>query len=290
MQNTFLTVLAMTLAFLASSPGAAPAQTTVNRAQPTIVFAVTEESGAYHVDAVVAVAGKQLRPPFPEYQEAQQDAFAKRYFAAGRNYRLLFGGGDAGTITLKGWSRGCNNVHAEASASTSMRLGGQVRALATNSATLGKRASARRAPTEAEREAVMALVKSIYLQRRVSNALLRSLAVTNLTATDLDGDGQFEMVGSFTLEEKNKYQRDLFLIARAQGAGMRAEFANFNAYQPPAEGFLSHIDFVDQLDVDGDGIGEVFAVQGGFDAYGYVIYKKRAGRWRLVYSGMGDAC
>jgi hypothetical protein len=80
------------------------------------------------------------------------------------------------------------------------------------------------------------------------------------------------------------------LIAEAQGAGMRAAFAKFQAYRPPPEGFLSSIDFVDQLDLDGDGTGEVFAVQGGFDAYGYLIFKKVGGRWRQVYAAMGDAC
>jgi hypothetical protein len=47
---------------------------------------------------------------------------------------------------------------------------------------------------------------------------------------------------------------------------------------------------LDQLDLDGNGTGEVFAVEGGFDGYGYVIFKKIAGRWRSVYNMMGDAC
>jgi len=266
------------------------AQVRSNRAQPTIVFSVSEESGNYNMDAVVAINGKLFRAPFPETGESQQDAFAKKYFAAGQKYRLLFGGGEAGSVTLKGWSRGCNSVHAEASATTTAPLGGQVRGLATNSESLGKRSPARRALTAAEREAVMALVKRIYAQRGVKPALYRSLDVTNLTATDLDGDGAYEIVGSFTLATKAKFQRDLFLIAKPEGAQMRADFINFQAYQPPAEGFLSSIDFLDQLDLDGDGVGEVFAVQGGFDAYGFVIYKKRAGRWRQVFSGIGDAC
>jgi hypothetical protein len=284
------TLAFMLLATLSSSFAPVPAQTTANRNQPAIVFAVTEEDGNFNLDAVVAVSGKLLRAPFSEDKEAQQDAFAKQYFAAGKNYRLLFGGGEVGSVTLKGWSRGCNSVHAEASGSTPVHLTGQVKGLATSSDSIGKRAPARRAPTAAEREAVMALVKQIYAQHEVSPSLYRALGVTNLTATDLDGDGKYEMIGSFTLATKAKLERDLFLIAKPKGAAMRAEFANFQTYQPPAEGFLSSIDFVDQLDLDGDGIGEVFAVQGGFDAYGYVIYKKRAGRWLKVYSGMGDAC
>lgn len=286
-----VTVLTFCSSVLFCSPRQeAAAQIATKPNQPTLVFTVSEESGNYNLDAVVAINGNLLRAPFPEDSEAQQGAFAKQYFAAGQKYRLIFGGGEAGTVTLKGWSRGCNSIHAEASATTAVRLGGQVRALATNSEALGKHPPARRAPTAAERAAVMALVKTIYAQHGVTSSLYRSLDVTNLTATDLDGDGGYEMIGSFTLATKANFQRDLFLIAKSQGALMRADFANFQAYQPPAEGFLSHIDFIDQLDLDGDGVGEVFALQGGFDAYGFSIYKKRAGRWRRVFSGIGDAC
>jgi hypothetical protein len=285
---TGLIVTVCTSIFSGSSQNAA-AQTTLNRNQPTLVFTVSEESGSFNLDAVVALNGKSLGAPFPE-NEAQQDAFAKQYFSAGQKYRLIFGGGEVGTVTLKGWSRGCNSVHAEASATTAVRLGGQVRALATNSESLGQRPPARRAPSATEREAVMALVKNIYAQHGVKGALLRSLVVTNLTATDLDADGEYEMIGSFTLATKTNFQRDLFLIAKPRGSLMRADFVNFKAYQPPAEGFLFHVDFLDQLDLDGDGVGEVFAVQGGYDAYGFSIYKKRAGRWRLVFSSIGDAC
>jgi hypothetical protein len=256
----------------------------------TVVFAVGGEPDSYHMDAVTLFNGKQFSAPFSEEQKDSQKKFGDRYFATGRKYRLIFGGGEAGSVTVSKWSEGCNNIHSEITAATSARLGGQVRALATNSDVLGQRASTRRAPTEAERAAVMTLVKSIYKQRRTPANLMSSLKVTNLTATDLEGDGKYEMIGSFTLAAKNKFERDLFLIAKSEGAVMRADFVKFQAYQPPPEGFLSSIDFIDHLDVDRNGVGEVFAVQGGFDGYGYLIFRKVGGRWREVFQGMGDAC
>jgi len=262
-------------------------------AQPrksTVVFAVSAESGEGSMDAVVIVDGKQLRAPFTEEQKDKQKKFAEEYFAAGRTYRLIFGGGEAGSVTVKKWSEGCNSVHAEVTPATSVRLGGKVMALATNSESLGKRPSARRTPTEAERAAVLTLVKNIYSRNRTPANLIPALKVTNLTATDLDGDGKYEMIGSFTLASKNKFERDLFLIAHQQGTEMHADFAKFQAYQPPPEGFLSSIDFVDQLDLDGDGVGEVFATQGGFDGYALLIFKKVGARWRQVYQTIGDAC
>lgn len=268
------------------SAGAAAAQ----RRKSVVVFAVSGESGEGNMDAVVIVDGKLLRAPQKDEDKAGQKKFAEEYFASGRSYRLIFGGGEAGSVTVKKWSEGCNNVHSEVTPSTSVRLGGQVKALATNSDSLGKRASSRRAPTDEERAGVMTLVKSIYTQNRTPAGLIPSIKVTNLTATDLDGDGKYELVGSFTLAAKNKFERDLFLIAHQQGVDMRSDFAKFQAYQPPPETFLSNIDFVDQVDLDGDGVGEVFATQAGFDAYGYLIFKRMGGRWRQVYDVMGDAC
>jgi hypothetical protein len=263
---------------------------TAQTRKPTMVFAVSAESGEGSMDAVVQVNGKQLRVPFTDEQKNRQKKIAEEYFAAGRTYRLIFGGGESGSVTVKKWSEGCNSVHAEVGLTTSATLGGQVRALATNSDSLGKGASARRAPTDTERAAVMTLVKNIYRQNRTPANLIAAIKVTNLTATDLDGDGKYEFVGSFTSAAKNKFERDLFLIAKSQGAGMRADLAKFQAYQPPPETYLYSIDFIDQLDLDGNGVGEVFAVQGAFDGYAYVIFKTVGGRWREIYSMIGDLC
>jgi hypothetical protein len=286
--RTFAVALIALLGFVvtfSSNHQKASANTT-----PIVVFTVSGDAGEFNMDAVVVVDGKRLRAPFTDEQKGAQKKFGDTYFATGKQYRLTFGGGTAGTVTLNKWTEGCNSIHADVAVTTTAPLGGQVKALATNAESIGKPTSARRAPTDAERKAVMALVKSIYAQHGVNAALFRSLNVTNLAATDLDGDGKYEMIGSFTLATSKKFERDLFLIAKSQGAAMRGDFVKFQAYQPPAEGFLSSIDFIDQLDLDGDGVGEVFAVQGGFDAYGFSIFKKQAGRWRQVYTGIGDAC
>ena len=257
---------------------------------PAVVFAVSGSGSEGSMDAVVAVDGKQLRPPYKDEQEDAQKKFGEQYFAAGKVYRLIFGGGEAGTVKVDKWSVGCNNIHAQVTISTSARMGGKVMALATSSATLGKRAVSRRPATESERAAVLALMKSIYQEKSTPANLMSSIKVSNLTATDLDGDGKYELIGSFALAAKNKFERDLFLIAKPQGDKFVADFVKFQAYQPPPEGFLSSIDYIEQLDLDGDGTGEVFAEQGGFDGYALLIFKKVAGRWRQVHDMAGDAC
>ena len=136
----------------------------------------------------------------------------------------------------------------------------------------------------------MKLVSQIYRSRGTTPALLRTLKTTNMTATDLDGDGKLEIVGSFVVETRANARRDLLLIAEPAGTTFKPALVNFQSYKLEPEGFDSAVDFVDQLDLDGDGVAEVFVQQHGFDAYGYAIYKKSGGRWRQVYTATGDAC
>ena len=242
------------------------------------------------MDPVVIVQGGKLKPVYPEYNEAAQQLFAKQYFPPGQKYRLTFGGGDAGTATVKKSDKGCNALHAIVAVETTAKIHGQVVALATNSESLGRKASARRAPTDEERASILAMVKQIYRSRRTPPQLLRLLQTTNLTATDLNDDGKFELIGSFVIQTPAKMRRELFLIAEMRGNSFAAALVSYQFYKLPPEGFDSAIRFADQLDLDGDGVAEVFAIAGGFDGYSYLIYKKQNGRWRNVYSAMGDVC
>src|ERR1041385_3965638 len=119
-------------------------------AQPrsaAVVFAVSFEGDEGSMDAVAVVNGGRLQHPYNDEQEQSRAAFGKKYFAAGKIYRLIFGGGDAGTVKVNSWDLGCNNIHAKVTPNTVAKLGGKVMALATTSETLGKRQSTRRAPT-----------------------------------------------------------------------------------------------------------------------------------------------
>jgi hypothetical protein len=111
--------------------------TTAQARKQTVILAVSSESGEGSLDALAVLTGSKLRSPYSDEQKDRQKTFAEDYFKKGMVYRLIFGGGDAGSATVNGRNEGCNNVHAQASISTSARLGGKVMALATNSETWG---------------------------------------------------------------------------------------------------------------------------------------------------------
>jgi hypothetical protein len=269
---------------------AARQQTAAARAGRTVLFAVEKyEANVTMEPVVIYERGAYVKPPIDD--EAGSQAFTREFFGAGRQFRLLSGGGDAGTVTVKkNIEPGCVGLSAEVSVETQARLGGRVKALATDSAALGRGASSRRAPTEAERARAIELARAAYAKNGAPPALVGKMEVANLTATDLDRDGRFELVGSFVVEKKSETAPDaytLFLIIEPQGDTFRTAWEWFHHGY---EGEYADRHFVDQLDLDGDGVGEVVAEGTYYESNDYVIYKRQQGRWRPVYKGGGGGC
>jgi hypothetical protein len=264
-----------------------------------VVFAVESSGGETTIDPVLGVgAGGRVVPAAGESEDAEEGlkTFADVYFKPGRKYRLIFGGGEAGALTVKGAKTGdeCFRTGAHVEAQTAARLGRNVMALATDSETLGRRQPSRRAPTEEERAGVEKLARTLLAQRRVTAAQLRSLQTVNLTATDFDGDGAAELVGTFKVARGKGASEQLFLLAEPQAGGaFRAGLANRRSLKaadlPSPEafdsagpgGFLSEI-LIDQLDLDGDGAGELFTYGRSFEGAQYTVYKKTRGRWQKL--------
>jgi len=258
----------------------------------TVVFAVSKSDAGVTMEPVVIYRGGAFVKPPVEESEAASNAFVKEYFRAGRQYRLLSGGGDAGTLTvLKYAEQGCVGLNADVTVQTTARLGGQVQALAVSAATVGRGASSRRAPTDAERASALELARAAYTKNGLGAALIKQMEVVNLTATDLDRDGNAELVGSFRVENKTGQNLGvtymLFIIFEPEGGGFKPALTWF--HRAAAEEHEQR-DFVDQVDLDGDGVAEVIAEGFYPEANDYIIYKRRQGRWVSVYQGGGGGC
>lgn len=295
--KTRLPRLLLTLALLAPpapsrTPAQAPAKPKAAAGADTVVFAVSKtDAGVTMEPAVIFRRGTFVKPPV-DVSEAAANAFVKEYFRAGRQYRLLSGGGEAGSVTVVKYAeQGCTGLNAEVTAQTSVRLGGHVQALAVSSAAVGRGPSSRRPPTDAERAPALDLARAAYTKNGVGAALVKNMEVINLTATDLDGDGNAELVGSFRVETKTGQNAGvtytLFTIFEPAGGGFRPALTWFHR---AASEEIEERDFVDQVDLDGDGVAEVIAEEYYPESNEYVVYKKRQGHWVVVYQGGGGGC
>ena len=287
--------LTLLLSALAAAGAAANvAAQTARQGGGTVVFAVQRyDTNQLTIDPVAVVSGGRFTAPPSSYAEtdadkARADRFIKEYFRAGRKYRLLFGGGEAGSVTVgKYLEAGCVGMEAEATAETAVKLGGEVLALAADSNSLGTKTGTRRAPTDAERSSALDLARKAFRQHRVAPARVSKMETNNLTAVDTNGDGRAELIGSFIIKGEWGVQEAVFLIAEPSGAGFVSTLAWFHHGQ---EADAAYRRLVDVLDLDGDGRGEVVAQGLYYESHDYIIYKRQARGWREVYNGGGGGC
>jgi hypothetical protein len=260
----------------------------------TVLFAVTGGDEITIDPIVILDRGRYVAPPdgvhVMDAEASKFDdtpvstRFVAKYYRPNQIYQLLFGGGKVGTATVvKRASRTCISLAARVRLQTSIKVDGWVMALATNSNSLGFQEISRRALLPDERSAVLNLVRRTYRQRSVPAELFNKITVTNLTGVDLDRDGNAEIIGSFRIEQGEKAYL-LFLIIGKRAGTYKIELQHYGQALESGE------DFVDQLDVDGNGIGEVITQVSGYETWGYAIYKKRAGKWQRVYRGGGGGC
>lgn len=293
-QGAALALLTLLLALPPSPASGARAQGGGSARTPAVVFAVENSGDEWTIDPIVEV-GARGRISGAGVDEDSLKRLSAAYYRPGRKLRVIFGGGDAGALTVKQATadRECFRTGALVDAQTPARLGGNVMALATTSETLGKRAASRREPTAAERAGAEKLARTLLARRRLTPAQLRGLRTINLTATDLDGDGTAELAGTFRVDRGAASAELLFLLAESKGGTWSAAMANHDPLRradlpDPAlfkeaggSGFFSEI-LLDQLDLDGDGTGELFTFGRSLEGVRYKIYKRTAGRWRRL--------
>jgi hypothetical protein len=295
------TLLAIILSVAVPFAGSAPSAKALMQGggAKTVVFVVSQNVPAYaSMIPILLIEQGQYKPPVAGDSDAAEIArFAAEYYGKGKKYRVLFGGGDAGSLTVQGATDSeCERTAAKVSLRTSAKLNKNVMALATNSDSLGRDAGSRRAPTPQERAAVLPLARNAFTQKGVPAALLSTLDVVNLTAMDLNGDGKAELVGSFVVKKTKggQVRYVLFLIAEPDGNGFKTGLANYERHTEKDIMSGANIDaigqggiyterLVDQLDLDGDGTAEVITITVGFEGDSYTIYQKKSGPWAKIY-------
>lgn len=304
-RTIIIACLTMSLAFASLFTGSAAAtQSLQENPKATVLFTVYSQTppNAYMVPFVIIENGQFKQPIAGDSDEAEMNSFASDYYSKGHRYRVLFGGAEAGSLTVKEANKDkeCSRSSADVTLRSSAKLNRNVMALATNSDSLGKAKSTRRSPTPAERAALMPLVKAAYKQKGVPVALLPGLLTINLTALDLDNDGKSELIGSFVVKKGSAARYALFLFAEPQGNSYRTTVLQYERYTDNDLMSGATIDaiengvylerLVDALDLDGDGASEVITERDGFEGDGYFIYKNQGGKWNKIYEFSNYRC
>jgi hypothetical protein len=269
------------------------------------LFAVSQNQKGVFLDPILLIqSGRFTSPPTGDATTAQLTKFANTYYRAEQKYRLLFGGGDAGNVTVKQWNlrKECSRTQASAQLDSSAKISGKVMGLATNSKVLGKKARSRRFPTEKEKAAIYSLAARVYKQKGVTEAELKDLKRVNITATDLNGDGKAEIIGTFMVKKSNlaKIAHILFLIAEPNSKTYKVGASQYGQITAKDVGGADKLDelgesalaeiLVDQIDLDKDGTAEVIIADLTAEGVAYKIFKKQKNQWRKAYEFYNLRC
>lgn len=247
----------------------------------TVVFAVNKHPDGATLDPIVIFNKGQYIDPLPD-SEAFVEQVRAKYMSSGQTHRVIFGGAEAGTIAV-GDRHEFGLTHG-GTLQSSIRLSDEVMALATSSETLGGKQNTRRAPTQDERNAMMALMTEAYRLRKLPILSIAKVQINNITAIDVDADGKAELIGSFEIHGRNYTTWALFLLAEMKNGQYRS---GLTWYHKGAEGTAEVRRLIDVLDIDGDGVAEIFTMNGYYESSDFTIYKRVKGVWRSVYQGGG---
>lgn len=289
-----LIIVFSTIPFLSSTALTQTTQTKGSSDGPVVILDVQQNAGTIFISPVALFERGQFNFPYSKINGAlPRRRFVEKYFAAGRKYQLIFGGGEAGTLTITNgyWQDGSYAYGEMALApAANGRIHGQLHALATNSNTAARPSIWRRSPTADERAAAISLAKDIYLQNKTPAAAISKMDVINLTAIDVNGDDKAELVGTFKAPQarSDRPPHWLFMIAEADGQSYQATQVNYQFSPEQTQFPLGQQLLVDYIDIDGDGTGEVVTVMTARDFKDFfVIYQKKNGKWIQVFSGGG---
>ncbi len=281
------------------SPEAAPQK---RKIAETVLFLIKrsdeKNTGAGFVTEPIALKFRSqfVMPPdknLDPADESLEEEFIKRYYGTKgdqRTHRLLFGGGEIGTVTTKGSrllraAQDCIALGTDVRVNTKINFAANEMALATNSPTLGQGKSLRRAATSQERVAVTRSAREFLKARGVKPNALSRIAPTSLAAADLNDDGKWELIAGFDVAEDTKndlnWHHYLFFVLEPRGLDYQRYMLNYSRITPDMQG--SDYRFADILDLDGDGVAEIFAEAKTTEGRGHIIYQKTKNKWRVIY-------
>lgn len=270
--------------------------------EPKMLFAVWTRGGTAgrttHIEPIAlfrrvsfgADKVKFLKPPPPK----EQKEFIERFYPLGAKYGVIRGGAAAGTVTILA----ADNYGCEPIARAVTRTGTPpvpwrgADAVAGESLDLQRRHRPLRQLTAAENRSLMALVGRIFVVKAVAAAELDHITTENVVATDLNGDGRVDFIGSYFVRDDRNHHA-LFVVAMRDPAGaLRADVIRYDrATNAVDDSSAKSWTLVDVEDFEGDGIDEIVVEGHGWEWSWYDILKlRREGEWDVIYTGGGSGC
>jgi hypothetical protein len=272
-----------------------------NDDQPRMLFAVwtyhaTQNRPAFtHIEPIARFRRVAFGPDRVEFTKPPaQKELIDEYYRPGAKYDVVRGGAKAGTVTvLPGDQAGCQPIERAVERSGNPTPHWRsADAVAGESLALGRRKSPLRAPAAAETRELLAIVRRVFAIKAVSAAALDDIKSQNVVATDVNGDGRVDFIGSFFLRDARDTHNLFAVVLRDARGTLRADVIRYDRRLNAKDDIAAkNWTLVDVEDFDGDGIDEIIVEGHGWEWSWYEILKwRREAEWEVIYSGGGSSC
>lgn len=246
------------------------------------------------IDPIAILEDSQFKNPGEYINDEKLDTnykeFVRDYLANGTQYPMLFGGGSNGGVSVEGQAGiSCGDLTAIVNLSPHAHENQRMLAVSSIHG-LGLHYNWRRIATPNERAAFLSLAADFYKRQGVVGVSSSLLKLTDLRATRLGKAESSVLIGSIRLNQKTE-AHNLFLVASFKNAKWEIELSTDHVTKDIPEGTDDEAeDFLDQLDLDNDGVDEIVTMSSYYESWNYTIYKKQDGIWKRIYKGGGGGC
>jgi hypothetical protein len=207
-----------------------------------------------------------------------------------RDKNTLFGGSEIGAVDVEA-AVGISCESLTATVRPAVPLPNAQRALAATSIQgLRLHTNWRQPNTTGQRSEFLNAAAAYLTKKGVTGVLPSAIKLRNLRLTKVRLDGPNALVGSITFKDSTT-KRNLFLVLGQGETHWDVDMASYHVTKD-LEDYVDEAeeDFVDQLDLDSDGVDEIVTISYYYESWDYAIYKEKDGKWEKVYKGGGGGC
>jgi hypothetical protein len=212
-------------------------------------------------------------------------------YRIGNHINLFVGGQKQGQVEIqKVMPLQCDSSAAVVQARPGVHLGKSTMALASNAERIRPHQNNQRQPTDAEIQRAKVLASNEFRKDGTDPGNLGGIDFDLAVVTRVDATDEQILAASFFIKTKGAVHQ-LFLIGKFTDAGVEAQLARYHKITEVEDGTDSQdVNFVDQLDLDGDGTDEIVVEVTGYESEAFTIYKRTGGHWTKVHVGGEGGC
>jgi hypothetical protein len=212
-------------------------------------------------------------------------------YKVGEQIGLFLGGQQQGKVKIeKVLPFQCDSNAAVLSADAKLKWDEGMMGLATNASGIAGHANARREASAAEKEAATQLAMAEFRKHGVPETLAAKIQFFQAIVTKFDANGPKSLI-AYVFIKTTAAVYEVFLIAKLEGSAPTAEFSRYHLMKDVEDGMDSEdYRFVDQLDLDGDGVDEIVIEVHYYESEEFRILKRVNGSWTRVHVGGQGGC